>query len=88
MASMNTIVMTRHMIRHGTSENVGSAELQRQHDADPRLLRDAGEIRPAESDCRQIADGDADQHRHVLQKASGELDDQQDHAEHQGGDAR
>ena len=34
----------------------------------------------------QITDGDADQHRDVLQKAAGEFDHQKDDRQHQAGD--
>ena len=86
VASMNTMVTTRHIVRHGTRWKVGRPNRNGRTSAQPGLVADAGEIGPAERDRRDIAHDDADQHGGIGQEAEAEADDQQDREQHEAGD--
>ena len=80
------MVTTRHNGQAWDQVELRPTELQRQHRTHDRLAVDAAEIRPAERDGHEVADGNADQHGNVLQKSARELNHQQDDEEHQSGD--
>ena len=64
------------------------AEVQRGDNLEPRRIVQAGEVDHANGAGKHIAQGHADQHRHIDPEAAHKTVDQQDGTQHQGRDGQ